>query len=158
MNAAFMTSPMSIDPKTGAILIGDTVRLTPYQSISSIQPLVVPWLTQAEDHSNGHETLSLRDLEFGGHPAGLGLSFHKGHLAGAQWSVMLPDALMESGWPTREAIDAEVAFMRIALAKAMGKSQPQQRIIRRWGELSSVFDERAFIALSRLRYRRWFLF
>ena len=54
---------------------------------------------------------------------------------------------MEGGWPTRDAIDKEVAFVRDILARG--------GLIRKfgWGEVWSGYDAKSFIASNGLRYR-----
>ena len=54
------------------------------------------------------------------------------------------------GWPTRDAIDREVAFVGETLVREMGISTGRMS----WGEVWSHFDAKAFIAANGLRYRR----
>ena len=58
------------------------------------------------------------------------------------------DDVFDSGWPTRNEIDAEVAFVRRTLADDMGiRIGPFP-----WGEVWSSFDAKSFMAASGLRY------
>jgi len=65
------------------------------------------------DYNNGYERLSFRGVEFGGRPASFALTFHLGQLIQVRFGAMSPTAKLNRGWPTRENIDAEVAFMRL---------------------------------------------
>jgi hypothetical protein len=57
---------------------------------------------------------------------------------------------MEDGWPTRAAIDAEIAFVRDVMAKEMGLKTRQQS----WGSVWSTFDPKGDLASNCLRYAR----
>ncbi len=67
----------------------------------------------------------------------------------ASWSVQLPNAPMDGGWPTREAIDAEVSFVRDVLANEMSLRTG----VTPWGAVWSCFDPKGFLASNGLRYR-----
>lgn len=144
-----MPTPFSIDPGTGNIQIGETILLEPRSRIATIEPMVADWLAGSSDMGNGYAWLNLTDLSFGGAPAGLALCFHDGRFEQASWNVDLPDATLEDGWPTREAIDAEIAFVRRTLATEMNISLGKTT----WGELWCDFDGKAFLASNGLRYR-----
>ena len=147
-----MTTSFSIDPDTGSICIGDRIRLEPCQSKASTQGQIEDWLVASQDHGNGYDWLHLDGLGFGGQPAALALCFNHGRLEQVSWSVLLPGASMQDGWPTREAIDDEIDFVRAALGEiglmASGKSRTFA-----WGEVWSDFDPRGFLASHGLRYR-----
>ena len=152
MNAPVMTTPFSIDPHTGSICVGEGIRLEPHQRKASIRPQVVDWLVASQDHGNGYEWLHLDGLSFGGQPAALALCFNHGRLDQVSWSVLLPGAAVQEGWPTREAIDAEIAFVRETLG-ASGLMAPAKPSTFAWGEVWSDFDPKGDLASNGLRYR-----
>lgn len=146
-----METQITIDPQTGTLGVGG-VRLQPSQSKSEVEPQIAELVKGSRDHGNGYEWLYLDGLTFGGQPSSLGLCFHDGRLEQASWSVQLPGAPMEGGWPTREAIDDEITFVRdiltnqgLNVAKNPGKFS--------WGEAWSSFDAKGFIAHNGVRYR-----
>lgn len=103
----------------------------------------------------GYVWLDLADITFGGQPATASLCFHQGRLWGVDWSVALPDAeKAPEGWPTRESIDREVAFVRSILARDIGfdprSTHPMEF---EWGGVVSIYDDRSYMAANRLRYR-----
>ena len=106
----------------------------------------------AIDHKNGYEWLAFQGVNFGGYPCGFSLGFHLGRLEEIHWNVALPNAEMESGEPTREAIDAEIVFVRKILSDtfARGFSSGQEHFD--WGCVWCVFDAKGFQASSGLRY------
>ncbi len=65
---------------------------------------------------------------------------------------MLPNAPAEGGWPTREAIDEEGAFVRRTLAKE-GLSLGDSATAFAWGEVWSGFGPKGFLAGNGVRYR-----
>ena len=144
-----MTAELWINKDTGEIRIGDHVLLQPNQAKSSIEPLVADLLEGSRDHGNGFEWLYLRGLTFGGQPAGLSVCFRDGRLEQASWSVYLPDAPTEGGWPTREAMDRELLFVRETLAREMNIRAGKMP----WGEVWSSFDAKGFMASNGLRER-----
>ncbi|MDQ0250988.1 hypothetical protein J2W22_003052 [Sphingomonas kyeonggiensis] len=145
-----MAPSFSIDRQTGNIRIGDTVVLKSGEQRAAVEPQVATLADSSRDHGNGFDWLHLRGLTFGGQPAHLSLCFHDNLLEQASWSVRLPDAETDGGWPTRDAIDAEVAFVHRTLTNEMGiraGSLP-------WGEVWSSFDAKGFLAANGLRYYR----
>jgi hypothetical protein len=156
MDADAMVPAMIIDRRNGCIRLGEEVSLKPYQMRETIEPVVAAWLTGVRDHQNGYVWLNLRGLRFGGEEAGLSLCFHNGRFERAAWSVHLPGAPMEGGWPTRAAIDAEIAFVRKELAAMFGSTKEADQVRFLWGEVSSLFDEKGFLASNEIRYRRLF--
>lgn len=143
-----MAAAFTIDPGTGTIRIADAVALRPGHARSELGPLITDRLDGARDHGNGHEWLRLADLTFGGRPASLALGFGAGRLERVSWSIRPAGATSEGGWPTRAAIDAEVAFVRDTLSRRMGVRLGRTS----WGEIWSRFDGRAFAASNGLRY------
>jgi len=146
-----MGTEITIDPHTGILGVGD-LRLRPLELKSEAEPQIAHLVKWSQDHGNGYEWLYLGWLTFGGQPASLGLCFHDGRLEQASWSVQLPDAPIEGGWPTREAIDREVAFVRKTLAQD-GLSIGNNPNTFHWGEAWSSFDGKGSIASNGLRYR-----
>ncbi|QDX24871.1 hypothetical protein FPZ54_01720 [Sphingomonas suaedae] len=145
-----MLAKLSIARETGCVRIGDLAVLGSRHHKSAVEQAVGPLVIGSRDHGNGYEWLDLGGMTFGGEQAALSLCFSSGLLEAISWNVQLPDAPMESGWPTKEAIDSEVSFVRGVLLQEMGielGSQP-------WGELWSHFDPRGFMASSGLRYHR----
>lgn len=145
-----MPAAFSIDRKTGHIRIGDTVLLRAGDHRTTVEPQIIPWLDGSRDHGNGFAWLDLRGLTFGGQPAHLSLCFHGGLLEQASWSVRLPDAELQSGWPTCEVIETEIAFVHRTLASEMG-IQAGAFV---WGEIWSRFDPKGFLADNGVRYHR----
>ena len=146
-----MGTEITIDPLTGILGLGDA-RLRPLQSKSEVEPQIAQLLQGSRDHGNGYEWLYLSGLTFGRRPASAGLCFHAGRLEQASWNVQLVDAPMESGWPTREAIDEEIAFVRGILARG-GLNIGDNPKKFHWGEAWSSFDAKGFLASNGLRYR-----
>ena len=146
-----MGTQISIDEQTGHLGIG-RIRLHPLQSKSEVEAQVLELVNGSRDHGNGYEWLYLAGLTFGDQPASLGLCFHGGRLKEVSWNVQLPNAPMVRDWPTREAIDEEVSFVRTFLAQEglrIGDSPNRFG----WGEAWSSFDAKGFIASNGLRYR-----
>jgi hypothetical protein len=133
------------------MLVGE-VRLERGHRRSGVEALVSALVSGERDHGNGYAWLYLRGLSFAGCDAGLSLCFHHGRLSMASWSVTLPDAVLEGGWPTREAIDQEIAFVRAALAREIGYAPGERRMDFDWGEIWSEFDPKGFLASNGLRY------
>lgn len=148
-----MGMPIRIDPRDGSIVLGDDVRLEPFQKKRAIEPLVANLVDTTQDHGNGYEWLHLRDLSFGGHPAWLALCFQGGRLEQVSWSVRLPTDTMEGGWSTREAMDEEIAFVRSELGKD-GLSVGEGDTTFPWGVVWSHYDPRGDLASHGLRYDR----
>lgn len=144
-----MAAELWINRNSGEIRIGELALLQPRQSKGSIEPLAADLLEGSRDHGNGFEWLYLRGLTFGGQPAWLSICFHDGRLKEASWGVQLPDAPTQGGWPTREAIDDELSFVRETLIREMNIHTGQMP----WGEVWSIFDAKGFMAANGLRYR-----
>jgi hypothetical protein len=143
-----MTAAFSICRQTGDLRIGNEVSLSPYAAREAAEPSIAPWLFETRDMGNGYAWLKLRGVTFGGQPASLALCFNNDRLAEASWSVQLPSAPEEDGWPSREAIDAEIAFVGRTLATEMGLAAKRQP----WGSVWSVFDPKGYSASNGVRY------
>lgn len=144
-----MAVKLSISSDSGNINIGGDIVLLPMQSKSEIEPRVADMVIGARKHRNGFEWLDLGGLTFGGSPAVLSLCFHDLRLVEAGWSVQLPDAVYEGGWPTRASIDAEISFVQATLINVMGLPTGRAK----WGDIWSSFDPKGFLASNGLRYR-----
>ncbi len=147
-----MNASISIEQQTGDICLGGQIRLKAGQPKSIVEPMVGEWLAGSRDFGNGYEWLHLRHLSFGGEPAGLGLCFHDGFLEQVSWSVNLPNAPMEADWPTKEAIDDELSFVRDELARQLHLIPGQTEVTFDWGKVWSVFDAKGFLASNGVRY------
>jgi len=146
-----MAHDLSIDPASGSLrLSGLTAGISPGQTKVDVQPLLVPFARGARDHRNGYEWLNFGGLSFGGYPCTLALCFFEGRLVEASWSVSLPDAPMENGWPSRAAIDDEVRFVRKTLTEQLGQSPDVAAFS--WGRVWSTFDPKGFLAANGIRY------
>lgn len=104
------------------------------------------------DHRNGYEWLMFHKLAFESQPCGLSLCFYEGSLQEVHLGVQLANASSKASWPTREAIDAEVSFMRQAFAKIFSRKflTGEERFT--WGVVWSAFDAKGFLASSGIRY------
>jgi hypothetical protein len=111
-----------------------------------------PLFRTANDFGNGYEWLSFHNVTFGGHPCGFALCFQRGQLTEVHFSVILPNAEMQDGWPTRQAIEAELAFVRKELHSQLGTEVGEHATRFPWGTVWSMFDPKAFQARSGLRY------
>jgi hypothetical protein len=138
----------SIDPASGSIRVQDRALLARGQEKEAALAKVGDLVSDTRDYTNGYEWLYLRGLSFGGEAATLALCFLNGRFVEASWSVQLIDAPIESAWPTREAINSEIAFVRGVLA---GMDVPPGEA--EWGTVWSRFDAKGFLAANGLRYR-----
>ena len=150
VNGDGMGIQIKVDPQTGTMTVGGLL-FEPLQAKSEIEQQIAQLITGTQDHGNGYEWLYLGGLTFGGQSATLSLCFHLGRLEQAGWSVNLPDAQTEGGWPTREAIDQEITFVRDTLLQD-GFAINDGRLEFGWGEMWCGFDAKGFLASSGLRY------
>ncbi|WP_157093008.1 hypothetical protein [Paraurantiacibacter namhicola] len=146
-----MAPAFLIDVVTGRLTIGE-VTLEPHQSKTAAKRCVAPVLTGEKDHANGYEWLYLAGLTFGGRPAALQLCFKQSKLWQASWSVDLPGAPLEVGWPSREAIDNEIASVRAVLEQSGFKFDGRSARYE-WGLVWSGYDPKGHLASNGLRYR-----
>lgn len=146
-----MTHDLSIDPASGSLRIsGLTALISAGQTKADIEPLLAPFARGGRDHGNGYAWLDFGGLSFGGYPSGLSLCFFEDRLVEARWGVSLPDAPMEGGWPTRQAIDDEVRFVQRILTEQLGRSPDAASF--GWGQVWSMFDAKGFLAAHGIRY------
>ncbi|PXA97913.1 hypothetical protein DMC47_10985 [Nostoc sp. 3335mG] len=139
----------AIDRDSGGILFDGALAIEPRAHSAEVELRVRDLILRSRDHGNGYRWLDLGRLSFGGRPAWLSLAFHDAVLEQIDWSVTLDGAESDGGWPTREAIDAEIAFVRATLVEEMGIVPGTQA----WGEVWSLFDPKGFQAANGLRYR-----
>ena len=147
-----MAMVISIDPADGAIRIGDGVRLTAVQRRRQVAPLVAPWQSGERDFGNGYAWLDLNGFAFGGLPANLSLCFAFGRLEQASWGVRLPGQESGGGWPSAEAIDAEIAFVRAELERQLGLASIGDQMAFDWGVVWSLYDPKGGLPAHGLRY------
>ncbi len=109
------------------------------QEKSNIEALASQWLGGSRDLQNGYEWLKLRDLTFGKQLAGLSLCLHERKLVSAHWGVSLPGAVTEEGWPTRQAINQEIKFVRRILVAMFQTELTDGGLVFPWGTVWSRF-------------------
>lgn len=83
---------------------------------------------------------------------GLALGFHHGTLTEVHLGVALPDTEKNCGWPTRTAIDKEIAFMRKVFHRQLGREFGDRLEAFSWGVAWSGFDPKGFTATAGIRY------
>ena len=104
------------------------------------------------DYGNGYEWLTFDGASLSGNPCSFSLCFHQGRLTEIQFGVALPDAKLEDGWPTREAIDEEIEFVRRFFRQAFHRRFTSGEERFNWGTVWSVFDPKGYQASSGIRY------
>jgi hypothetical protein len=104
------------------------------------------------DHKNGYEWLAFQGVNFGDFPCGFSLCFYQGALVELHWSVNLPNCKLENGWPTREAIDSEIKYVRNILSKLFSRNFSSGQESFGWGVVWSSFDAKGFQASAGVRY------
>lgn len=138
----------------GAISVdGIAQKLTAGLSRQAAVAALGSFYTGNVEHKNAIEWVYLQGLSFDGAASGMSLCFERGGLVEVNWSVSLDEAELDGGWPTQEAIDQEIAFVRAALARMSPRGSFSGRERFGWGEVWSEFDEPAFNASSGLRYK-----
>lgn len=149
MNPAF-----TLSLEDGSITIDDRkIRIDASLTKEVAGQMLAAFYKSAVDHKDGYEWIYLEGLSFGGVPSAMALCFHDGLVREINWSADAPGAELEDGWPTREAIDREIAFVRRVLAKLTGEKTFSGHRRFAWGELWSTFDAKGFTASSGLRYK-----
>ncbi|NLR98694.1 hypothetical protein HGP17_17890 [Rhizobium sp. P38BS-XIX] len=149
-----MTAELTIDPSDGAICIGGQLRLVASQEKTGIETLASEWLGGSRDLHNSYEWLQLRGLTFGKQPAGASLCLHEHRLISAHWGVSLPGAAMEEGWPTQQAINQEIKFVRRVLTAMFRMELTDGAFSFPWGTVWSRFDPKGFSASHGVSYRK----
>jgi len=147
-----MDPAIVIEAGTGVIRLGDRDRLLPWEPLDAIAPRVADLVRHRQDFGTGYEWLYLHKLSLGGQPAHLSLCFERKRLEMANLNVALPDA--RDGWPGKAEMDAEIAFVRAALAGMIGFKPTASSMSFGWGSVWSDYDPKADMASSGLRYAR----
>jgi hypothetical protein len=147
-----MTLAISIDPADGALHVGDGIVLTAFQRRRKVARLVAPWQFGERDFGNGYAWIDLDGFAFGGLPANLSLCFAFGRLEQASWGVRLPGDDAADGWPSPEAIDAEIDFVRTELARQLGVTSIGEQMAFDWGVVWSLYDPKGGLPAHGLRY------
>jgi hypothetical protein len=140
-----MNESLSFSPRDGSATVsGFPIVLGMGKSRSEVATALSPLFRMAQDYGNGNEWLSFKGVTFGSQPCGFALLFRHGLLAEIHFSVMLPDAEMESGWPTKAAIEELSSQLRASIGERQSEFS--------WGVVWSAFDPRGFQASSGVRY------
>jgi len=148
-----MKPALTINPLDGSIrLTGAPLALGQGTAREDVMAALEPMFRASNDFGSGYEWLSFHEATLGGQPCVFTLGFRLGKLEDAQFSVTLAGAGMEEGWPTRQAIEQELAFMREALSAQLGVKLGKQDACFRWGRVWSTFDPKGFQASTGLRY------
>ncbi|WP_157582399.1 hypothetical protein [Rhodanobacter spathiphylli] len=148
-----MQSSISFDSNDGSIRIATVacpIAQGMRQEVAASE--LAAFFRNQTDHGNGYVWLAFHQLTFNGQPCGVSLCFHLGKLESAHFGVALPDSPREGGWPTRQAIDAEISFMRQALSHSFSRSFSTGQEQFTWGAVWSLFDAKGFQASSGIRY------
>ncbi|MGH8054807.1 MAG: hypothetical protein ACREP4_12900 [Stenotrophomonas sp.] len=148
-----MNPSLTFDPSDGSASIsGIPIRLRGGLSREAVPSALVSFYRSTLNHGNGYEWLSFHGVTFGGHPCGFALCFFHGSMTQLHFSVMLPNTEIESGWPTKGAIDDEIAFVRKELSAQLRTTIADHGSTFSWGVAWSTFDPRGFQASSGVRY------
>src|ERR1044072_8710578 len=148
-----MHEALAIDPEAGWLRIAGRAPIDAGADMAAVADALAGHAAGERDHGNGYAWLYFRELSFAGRPCHLALCFLHGRPSEAGWSVALPGRPPPGEWPTRQAMDAEIAFVRAALGETFGRPAAAGHWRRRWGELWSAFDPKGFSATHGLRYR-----
>lgn len=144
---------LRLDPKDGSWHLpglGAVIHVGMSQSIAD--QALREFYRDRIDHGNGYTWSYFHRLQFGGLPCALSLGFHHAELTEVHLSVSLPDAQLESGWPTRASIDAEIAYVRGVFTQQLGRVFGEHSERFAWGVAWSGFDPKAYQASSGIRY------
>ena len=149
-----MSPALTIDCADGAVTIdGCSFVLTKAASRADVTKHFAEFYRSQRGDPDSYEWLTFEGVSFGGQPCGFSLCFHEGHLTEMNFAVALPDETSEGGWPTREAIDQEIAFVRKELEKQLSRSFKRGEVRFAWGVVWSQFDQKGFQASAGLRYK-----
>ena len=146
-------SPLTLDPGTGSVRIGDhATPITPAMPIDKFRERFAAWLSGGRDIGNGHEWVGLSHLRLADRPAWMSLCFFEGRLTMLTLGVSLPDDEEEEGWPTEGSSLRQVAFLRRALERQLGRSMAGGSAQFAWGGAWANFDRKGFMASAGLGY------
>lgn len=144
---------LTICPKNGSIRIsGNPAVLAGGMAQDQAVAALATLFCSSVDHKNGYEWFTYGGVSFGGEPCGFGLCFHEGRLTQLSFGVSLPGTKLEGGWPTQEAIDEEIAFVRRELARQLDRPFRSGEERFPWGVAWSQFDPKGFQASAGVRY------
>jgi hypothetical protein len=147
------TTELVISPDDGAIhLSGYRLALRGGLNKEAVRKALATLFRQEQAMGNGYEWLSFHKVTFGRQTCGFAACFNRGALTEVHFSVSLPDAKLEDGWPTREAIEEELAFVRSQLNAQLGTAPDAASTAFPWGTVWSMFDPKGFQANSGVRY------
>lgn len=148
-----MKPALTINPLDGSIrIVGIALALSKSTAREDAMSALSSQFRNSNDFGTGYEWLSFHHVTLGGQPCNFTLGFHLGKLEDAQFSVTLPGAKTEEGWPTRQAIDEELTFMRKELSAQLGVKLGKHDARFPWGSVWSTFDPKGFQASTGLRY------
>lgn len=148
-----MTFDLSIDRDTGSIQLGENIRFQAGNGRDVVSKALATSIRQQRDHGNGYIWLDIEGILFGDRPCTASLCFYNDKLQQVSWSVSLAGAETEGGWPTREAIDNEIAFARAVIEKQLNVALGGHgEAAFSWGRAWSRFDPKGFLASNGLSY------
>lgn len=148
-----MAPSIQIDPADGSVKLPDLGLVIPNGiNQASVETMLSEFRKAAVDHGNGYSWSSFHGLTFGTMPCGLALGFRERALTEVHLGVVLPHATLEGGWPTREAIDDEIAFVREVFRGQLKREFGDKPEYFKWGVAWSGFDPKGFTATSGIRY------
>lgn len=148
-----MAPSIQVDLADGSVRVPDVgLVIRRGMSQTSADMMLPEFRKGAVDHGNGYSWSNFHGLSLGGMPCGLALGFHQGALMEVHLGVALPDVKLEGGWPTREAIDAEIAFVRKVFRDQLDREFGDKPEHFKWGVAWSGFDPKGFMATAGVRY------
>jgi hypothetical protein len=147
------TTELVISPDDGAIhLSGYSLALRCGLKKEAVRNALAALFRHEQAMGNGFEWLTFHNVTFGKQPCGFAACFKQGALTEVHFSVSLPTAKLEGGWPTREAIEEELAFVRSQLNAQLGTEPNDTSTAFPWGTVWSMFDPKGFQANSGVRF------
>jgi hypothetical protein len=148
-----MKPALTISPLDGSVhIVGIALALCKGTTCENTLSELGPLFRAANDFGNGYQWLSFHQVTLGGQPCDFTLGFYLGKLEDAHFNVALPGAKMEGGWPTRRAIEEELAFMKKELAAQLGVKLGRHDVRFPWGRVWSTFDPKGFQASTGMCY------
>lgn len=148
-----MPSPIVINSSNGSLKLLDLgLVIRKGMERASVEAMLSQFPKSVVDHGNGYSWSSFNGLTFGSMPCGISLCFHHGALTEVHLGVVLPNRKFEHEWPTREASDQEIAFVRKVFHDQLKRRFRNKVEHFPWGVAWSMFDEKGFCASSGIRY------
>jgi len=142
-----------IDPTDGSVRIdGCKAVIGAGLAKETAMAGLVQFYDSAMDMKTGYEWLKFRAVAFGRRPAGFGLCFYLGKLTEMRIGASLPNAKLEGGWPTGEALDEVVAFLRQELRRQLDRPFRSAEELFGWGVVWADVDKKGGFADAGLRY------